>query len=55
MNCQASAPMPNGVARSRPNRSVPSGDQSAIGTAKTSATRNRLRMSRAIATIDMPA
>ena len=47
--------MPAGVARSTPSTSVPRGDQSTIGIAKASATTKRLRMSRAIASIDMPA
>jgi len=34
---------------------VPSGDQTTIGIANTTATSSRLRMSRAIAAIDMPA
>ena len=38
-----------------PAASVPTIDQATIGTVNTSATRKRLRMSRAIASIDMPA
>ena len=47
--------MPAGVARSTPSTLVPRDDQSTIGVAKASATMKRLRMSRAIASIDIPA
>lgn len=47
--------IPNGVASSRPSSSLPTIDHSTIGTVNTSATTKRLRMSRTIAAIDMPA
>ena len=47
--------MPNGVASSVPSRFVPTIDHRTMGMVKTSATRKRLRMSRSIASIDMPA
>ena len=47
--------MPNGVASSVPSSFVPTIDHRTIGMVKTSATRKRLRMSRSIASIDMPA
>ena len=47
--------MPNGVASSLPSSFVPTIDQATIGMVNTSATRKRLRMSRTIESIDMPA
>ncbi len=38
-----------------PNRVSPTGDQMTVGMVKTSATRKRLRMSRSMSSIDMPA
>ena len=52
---QTSRSMPNGVASSVPSSLVPTVDQATIGTVNSSATRKRLRMSRAIASIDIPA
>jgi len=46
---------PNGAAAVNPSTSRPIGDHSRIGTDRTTATRNRLRMSRTIASIDIPA
>jgi hypothetical protein len=46
---------PNGTAGIEPNTVSPTGDQITIGIVKTSATRKRLRMSRTIASNDMPA
>ena len=47
--------MPNGVASSVPSSFVPTIDQATMGMVNTSATRKRLRMSRSIESIDMPA
>ena len=44
---------PNGDAAVNPSTSRPMGDHSRIGTDSTAATRNRLRMSRAMSAIDM--
>ena len=46
--------MPNGVASSLPSSFVPTIDQATIGMVNRSATRKRLRMSRSIASIDIP-
>jgi hypothetical protein len=54
-NCHSSMSSPNGTAGIEPNTVSPTGDQITIGIVKTSATRKRLRMSRTIASNDMPA
>jgi hypothetical protein len=46
---------PNGAATVKPSTSRPIGDHNRIGTEKTAATRNRLRMSATIAAIAIPA
>ena len=45
---------PNGAGTSKPSTSRPIGDHRVIGIDRINATRNRLRMSRIIAAIDMP-
>ena len=45
---------PNGAGTSNPITSRPIGDHRVIGIDRISATRNRLRMSRIIASIDIP-
>jgi hypothetical protein len=46
---------PNGAGTSNPRTSRPIGDHSRIGIDRTSATRNRRRMSATMSAIDMPA
>ncbi len=53
INPKTSSRSPNGVSTVKFNTSRPSGDHNTIGIANTSATRNRLRMSVTIASIDM--
>jgi hypothetical protein len=48
-----SSRMPNGAAASKPSMSRPIGEYSETGTASSTATRNRLRMSRTMSAIDI--
>ena len=52
---EASDPCANGAGSPKPSMSRPIGENNVIGTDSTAATRNRLRMSATIASIDMPA
>ena len=54
-SCHTSLRRPNGIGRSSCRISIPMWEYRVIATANTTATRNRLRMSRTMSSIDMPA